>query len=89
MNGLKVLVIASVISLPLHAAEEPKHDYCQEKIAQLDHIERTEGPGVEGGVATTIRRLIEQAKAAQAKGDTKACLASANQALSVYHNATR
>ncbi|MDU9393921.1 hypothetical protein [Pseudomonas sp. zfem002] len=88
MKVLNVLVIASVISLPLHAAEAPKHDYCQEKIAQLDHIERTDGMGVQGGVATSIRRLIEQARAAQAKGDAKACLAAANQALSLYQTAT-
>lgn len=88
MNALKMLAIASVISLPLHAAEAPKLDHCSEKITQLDSIERSEGAALQGGVATDIRQLIAQAKAAQAKGDGKACLTAANKALSLYKTAS-
>ncbi len=87
MDAFKVLVIASVISLPLHAAEAPKSG-CDAKIAQLENIERSEGAGVQGGVASDIRSLIEKAKEARAKGDGKACLSAANRALSLYKTAS-
>ncbi|MCE1116816.1 MULTISPECIES: hypothetical protein [Pseudomonas] len=89
MNMLKTLTIACVISLPLQLAQAAPVDACDAKLAQLESIERSEGVAVQGGLATDIRRLVEQAKAAKAKGDGKACLSAASRALSLYKTASK
>ncbi|KXK72583.1 hypothetical protein BC89_00505 [Pseudomonas monteilii] len=90
MNMLKVIAVASIISAPVvYAADKTEADNCTAKIDQLDAIERSEGVGQHGGVATDIRKLIAQAKEAREKGDGKGCLAAANRALSVYKNASK
>ncbi|WP_110994865.1 hypothetical protein [Pseudomonas sichuanensis] len=89
MNVLKVLAIASVLSPALQVAHAAESGSCDAKLAQLDAIERSEGAALQGGVATDIRRLVEQAKAAKAKGDGKACLSAASRALSLYKTASK
>lgn len=88
MNTLKLFVIASMFSLPLHAEEAEPVDACSAKIAQLESIVRTEGAGQQSGVANDIRNLLEQAKAAREKGDLKLCTSSADRAQSLYKTAT-
>lgn len=90
MNILKVMAVASMICAPgVYAGDKADADHCTAKINQLDSIERSEGAGVQGGVATDIRKLIAQAKEAREKGDGKGCLTAANKALSLYKTASK
>ncbi|CRI57765.1 hypothetical protein [Pseudomonas sp. CCOS 191] len=90
MNMLRAIAVASIICAPVvYAGGKTDTDHCTAKINQLDSIERSEGAGQHGGVATDIRKLIAQAKEAREKGDGKGCLAAANRALSVYKNASK
>ncbi|MCG8291354.1 hypothetical protein [Pseudomonas entomophila] len=89
MNISRVIAVAAILCSPMvHAEDTPVADNCTAKIKQLDNIERSEGAGQHGGVATQIREQIAKAKEAQAKGDGKACLSAANKALELYRNAS-
>ncbi|SUD78543.1 hypothetical protein [Pseudomonas putida] len=90
MKLLRVIAVASIICAPaVYAGDKTDADHCTAKINQLDSIERSEGSGVHGGVATDIRKLIAQAKEAREKGDGKGCLTAANKALSLYKTASK
>ncbi|SUD78519.1 hypothetical protein [Pseudomonas putida] len=89
MSILRVIAVASMIFAPLvYAEDKPASTGCPAKIAQLESIERSEGAGQQSGVASDIRRLIKQAKEANAKGDEKGCMSAANRALKLYNTAS-
>lgn len=90
MKLLRVIAVASIICAPAaYAGDKTDADHCTAKINQLDSIERSEGSGVHGGVATDIRKLIAQAKEAREKGDGEGCLTATNKALSLYKTASK
>lgn len=89
MSILNVIAVASIIFAPVvYAEDKPVSTSCSAKITQLESIERSEGAGQQSGVASDIRRLIKQAKEANAKGDEKACMSAANRALKLYNTAS-
>lgn len=89
MNLFRVFAVASIICVPIvHAEDNTGTDNCTAKIEQLDTIERSEGAGLHGGVATDIRKLLAKAKEARERGDGKGCLSAASKALSLYKTAS-
>ncbi|MDR2308393.1 MAG: hypothetical protein LBE53_14525 [Paucimonas sp.] len=86
MKSMTLLVIASVLSLAAHADDSAKTN-CDARIAELENIHKTDGPGMHGGMAHDFKMHMKAAKDARAKGDMGKCMTSAEQAKTIFNNA--
>ncbi|AUY31740.1 hypothetical protein QVM48_24935 [Pseudomonas soli] len=86
MKSMTLLVITCVLSFAAHAEDDPATN-CDAKIKDLEYISKSDGQALHGGMAADYHKLLEQAKAAQAKGDMTTCQASADRAKTIYNKA--
>ncbi|QXH33966.1 hypothetical protein [Pseudomonas muyukensis] len=86
MKSMTLLVIASVLSVAAHAEDSAKTN-CDAKIAELENILKTDGPGLHGGMAHDYKEHLKAAKAARDNGDMGKCQTSAEQAKTIYNKA--
>lgn len=86
MKSMTLLVIASVLSVAAHAEDSAKTN-CDARIAELDNILKTDGPGLHGGMAHDYKEHLKAAKDARDKGDMGKCVTSTEQAKTIYNKA--
>lgn len=78
MKYLAAIVVGLTLAGSVYASE------CDDKIKQLENIEKTDGQALAGGKVEDFRTLLEQAKQAQKDGDEALCNSSAERALGIY-----
>ena len=78
MNYVAAIIVGLTLAGSVVASE------CEDKIKQLENIEKTDGQALAGGKVEDFRALLEQAKQAQKDGDEALCNSSAERALGIY-----
>ncbi|WP_422421449.1 hypothetical protein [Pseudomonas sp. GZD-222] len=78
MNYLAAIIVGLTLAGSAIASD------CDDKIKELENIDKTAGQGLAGGKVEDFRMLLEQAKQAQKDGDEALCNSSAERALGIY-----